>query len=170
MSVCTARCVCARRPHRHERDPAHAAGRCGPMVSQSDRSISVLSHRHRATSLSDLLSARTSGPDVWTRVLERLQTKLPTWDFRKWFGSTKQWKISTDGLTLFVAVDGPLHQRWIHDHYRQQVAAAVAEAAIPRTSSSLPQPPRPGGPPPNRPRWLNQPLRGHIAPRHDGLE
>ncbi|MEP7308026.1 MAG: helix-turn-helix domain-containing protein [Acidobacteriota bacterium] len=99
-------------------------------VGESDRSTSVLSHR--ASFLSNALAAQTRHPDAWTRVLERLETKLSTWDFRKWFGSTKQWKISPDGLTLFVAVDGQLHQRWIQDHYHEHVAAAAAEAAIPQ--------------------------------------
>ena len=59
-----------------------------------------------------------------------LQPKLPTWDFHKWFASTQQLQISTDGRFLFVSVESAAHRQWIHNHYRQEVMAAIAEAGI----------------------------------------
>ena len=95
-------------------------------VSRSDRSIAVLNHR--ANFLSNLVSSTTvRHPNAWSRILDHLQTKLSTWDFGKWFGTTYQIEMSADERILFVSVEDPAQARWILTHYGDQLTAAVTE-------------------------------------------
>ena len=122
-------------------------------VGRSDRSIAVL--KHRGTFLSNLLAGRgTAAVDGWESVKMHLRTKLTTWDFHRWFASTKQLQISTDGRLLFVSVEGAEHRQWIHNHYRQPVMAAVAEAGV--TQRLVFWPPSNGAPPDGLPAAMMQ--------------
>jgi len=98
-------------------------------VSRSDRSVAVL--KHRGNLLNSLIAKRPrAAADAWISVKARLQATLPTWDFHKWFVSTQQLQISMDGQFLFVSVEDAAHRQWIHNHFRQQVMVAAAEAGV----------------------------------------
>ena len=57
--------------------------------------------------------------NAWTEILERMRTKIPEEDFRRWFGDTAYASDSGDQLTVWVPSEAV--RRHIATHYEYAI-------------------------------------------------
>lgn len=71
--------------------------------------------------------------NAWTQILERIRTKMPEEDFRRWFGSTAYASDSGDQLTVWVPTEAI--RRHITANYESAIDRELAASG--RSSTHL---------------------------------
>lgn len=71
------------------------------------------------------LPPRESGPNVWDRVLGRVQPKISSHSFLTWFKPTRF--VSEDSASIAVSVPNPWFAEWLQTHYHGVIDQALRE-------------------------------------------
>jgi chromosomal replication initiation ATPase DnaA len=62
---------------------------------------------------------------IWDDILDRLRTRIPDDDFRRWFGTTAYASDSGDQITVWVPSEAV--RRHISIHYQDKIESLLAE-------------------------------------------
>lgn len=68
--------------------------------------------------------AAPTSPDVWSDVMDVLTDRLTRYELSTWFAGTRLLVASSNRLV--VSIDNQAKADWIHRHYADQLAAAIA--------------------------------------------
>jgi chromosomal replication initiation ATPase DnaA len=73
--------------------------------------------------------------NIWDQVMERMRTRIPDEDFRRWFGATAYASDSGDQITIWVPTESS--RRHIAAHYENLIDRALAALGRPHAHVRL---------------------------------